>query len=182
MKDELDEFGFPLFEQNPFPLAYLLTFRTYGTWLHGDKRTSVRRNANTRYGGHGITPSAPLTEFMRNTTSEPTLVLTPQQRTCIDTAIKEVCDVRKYVLLAQNVRTNHAHAVISAQQKPEKIVNDLKAYATRLLRTEGLCTPTEKVWSRGASTRYLWKPKHVDAAVDYVKYCQEDIPFEFRES
>jgi len=25
------------------PLAYLITFRSYGTWLHGDERGSVDR-------------------------------------------------------------------------------------------------------------------------------------------
>lgn len=80
-----------------------------------------------------------------------------------------------------NVRTNHAHAVVSATVNPEKIVNDFKAYATRRLRSEGLIGLERKVWSRGASTRYLWKPRHVLAAVDYVLYCQEDIPFEFKD-
>jgi len=83
---------------------------------------------------------------------------------------------------ALNVRTNHVHSVISAAIKPEKIVNDLKAYSTRRLRREWLIGRDEKVWSRGASTRYLWKPRHVTAAIDYVLYCQEDIPFEFNES
>jgi hypothetical protein len=31
------------------PLAYFITFRAYGTWLHGDKRGSVDRH-NNRYG------------------------------------------------------------------------------------------------------------------------------------
>ena len=28
------------------PLAYLITFRTYGTWLHGDSRGSTDRDHN----------------------------------------------------------------------------------------------------------------------------------------
>jgi hypothetical protein len=35
--DQLDEYGYERWEENTFPLAYLLTFRTYGTWLHGDE-------------------------------------------------------------------------------------------------------------------------------------------------
>jgi REP element-mobilizing transposase RayT len=177
----LDDYGFEVYEENSFPIAYLLTFRTYGTWLHGDERGSVRRNANTRYGESKITPSVPLAELMQNTKYAAALVLNPEQRKCVDIAIKEVCEVRKYLLRALNVRTNHAHAVVSAALKPEKIVNDFKVYATRRLRTEWLCPITQKVWARGASTRYLWKPRHVEAAVDYVKYCQEDLPFEFRD-
>jgi hypothetical protein len=32
----LDDYGFEIYEENEFPIAYLLTFRTFGTWLHGD--------------------------------------------------------------------------------------------------------------------------------------------------
>ena len=29
-----------------FPLAYFITIRTYGTWLHGDERSSTSRFRN----------------------------------------------------------------------------------------------------------------------------------------
>src|SRR5712691_1996686 len=31
------------FDDNEFPQAYLITFRCYGTWSHGDERGSMRR-------------------------------------------------------------------------------------------------------------------------------------------
>ena len=31
----LDDHGFEIYENNAFPQAYLLTIRTFGTWLHG---------------------------------------------------------------------------------------------------------------------------------------------------
>ncbi|MBK9165023.1 MAG: transposase [Acidobacteria bacterium] len=177
----LDDHGFEVYEENPFPIAYLLTFRTYGSWLHGDARTSVRRNGNNRYGGPTVKPSVPLLERMQEGGKQTPVVLNDRQRRCVEEAFKEVCEFREYGLLALNVRTNHAHIVSSGAVKPEKIVNDLKAYATRRLRAERLCGTDETVWSRGASTRYLWKPRHVEGAIDYVKYCQEDIPLEFRD-
>jgi REP element-mobilizing transposase RayT len=179
--EKVDDYGFELFETNEFPIAYLLTFRTYGTWLHGDERSSVRRNGNNRYGGPKLTASVPLRDLMRETQTRESFILDSAQRKCVEVANTEVCKFRNYVLRALNVRTDHGHAVVSAAIKPEKIVNDFKVYATRRLRSEGLCGPEEKIWSRGASTRYLWKPRHVLGAVDYVKYCQEDIPFEFRD-
>ena len=178
----LDDHGFEVYEENAFPIAYLLTFRTYGTWLHGDDRGSVRRNGNNIYGGPRIVPSIPLKEEMQNVRKGPPFLLDLQQRKCIEAAVIEVCEFRKYRQRAINVRTNHAHAVISATVKPEKIVNDFKVYATKALRSERLVSIEQKIWSRGASTRYLWKPRHVQAAVDYVLYCQEDIPFEFKDS
>jgi REP element-mobilizing transposase RayT len=170
------------YEENEFPIAYLLTFRTYGTWLHGDNRLSVGRNRNNKFGEPRIQPSVPLQEEMESKKHQPAVFLDENLRRLIAEAISEVCEHRNYLVQALNVRTNHVHSVISAAIKPEKIVNDLKAYSTRRLRREWLIGRDEKVWSRGASTRYLWKPRHVTAAIDYVLYCQEDIPFEFNES
>jgi len=32
------------FQQTDSPIGFLITFRSYGTWLHGDERGSVDRN------------------------------------------------------------------------------------------------------------------------------------------
>jgi hypothetical protein len=64
--------------------------------------------------------------------------------------------------------------VVSAQVKPEKIADAFKAYATRKLREKGLIGDEESPWSRGRSRRYIWKMHQVDAAIDYVLYCQGD--------
>jgi len=44
------------FDEDHTPMAYLITFRSYGTWLHGDKRGSVDRHHN-RYGAPLIPPN-----------------------------------------------------------------------------------------------------------------------------
>ena len=180
MSDELDDYGFPRFEQNEFPLAYLLTFRTYGTWLHGEAKGSVRRNEGTGFGRPMITPSVPLRKAMAAETTTP-MVFDDRQRKCVHGAILGVCETRNYLNRGMNVRRNHGHVVVTAATPPEKVVNEFKAYATRKLRKEGFIAADQRVWSRGASTRYLWKPAHVAAAIDYVLYCQEDIPFEFKD-
>ena len=46
-----------IWNDNEAPLAYLITVRTYGTWLHGDDRGSVDRFMNS-YRGAKI-PSRP---------------------------------------------------------------------------------------------------------------------------
>lgn len=177
----LDDYGFEIYEENDFPIAYLLTFRTFGTWLHGDQRGSVGRGGNNKYGAPKIAPNIPFEQSMQEECNQPAVMLDNNQRKFVGEAITEVCTHRGYLLRALNVRSNHVHSVVSMPIKPEKIVNDFKAYSTRKLRCESLVGDREKVWSRGASTRYLWKPRHVEAAIDYVLYCQEDIPFEFKE-
>jgi REP element-mobilizing transposase RayT len=170
-----------MYEESEFPLAYLLTFRTFGTWLHGDERGSIARNGKVIRTAVKLEPNVPLHEAMRAKSKQAAVTFDLEQRKIVTEAINEVCSHREYMLHAVNVRSNHAHAVISKAVKPEKIVNDLKAYATRRLRERWQFGSNERIWSRGASTRYLWKPRHLAGAVDYVLYCQEDIPFEFRD-
>jgi len=175
---KLDEHGFERYEENQYPIAYLLTFRTYGTWLHGDERKSMQRSRDDRFSTVRLEPNVPLHEKMTEKLSQSPTILSPGQRQIVEASIRETCDFRRYRLLAVNIRTNHAHAVISAAATPEKIVNDLKSYATRRLREVGEAGHREKIWSRGASTRYLWKPRFVEAAIEYVLYSQGDVPFE----
>ncbi|MFL6466717.1 MAG: hypothetical protein ACJ72Z_02025, partial [Pyrinomonadaceae bacterium] len=81
---------------------------------------------------------------------------------------------KKHQLHALNVRSNHVHAVLTAQRKPERIIVELKTNATKFLREAGQVGPEERVWSRGKSRRYLWKPRNVIAAVNYVLFGQGD--------
>jgi len=174
----LDEYGFETYEGNEFPLAYLITIRTFGTWLHGDERHSVDRHRRNIYGTPDIAPNQKLEEIMRSERKQPPVVLNESQRRTVESAIRELCEKRKYFLRAINVRTNHAHAVVSAQAKPERIADAFKAFATKKLREENLCAKDLRIWSRGRSRRYLWKPRHVAKAIDYVLFGQGDEPFD----
>ena len=51
-------------DDNEFPLAYLLTFRTYGTWHHGDERGSVDRRSFNKFGNADITPTVGALEIL----------------------------------------------------------------------------------------------------------------------
>lgn len=173
----LDDYGFEVYEENDFPLAYLLTFRTFGTWLHGDARGPVGKNGKNIYGTPEIAPNVGLRNEMTSEMKQSSVILN-KPREVVEVAIQDLCTRRGYVLRAVNARSNHVHSVVSAQMKPERIIVALKAYATKGLREEVLVSPETRVWSRGRSRRYLWKPKHVQAAIDYVLYSQGDMPFE----
>ena len=177
----LDDYGFEVYENNEFPLAYLITFRTYGTWLHGDERGSIRRNRKAEKESKWIPINIPLMEKMQSELKAPPIFLNQEQRNVVDAAIREVCNIREHRLHALNVRTNHCHAVIGARCRPERLADALKAYSTRRLREHRLIAGDIQVWARGRSCRYLWKPRHVAGAVDYVLYGQGDLPFELED-
>jgi len=164
-------------DENEYPLAYLITFRTYGTWLHGDERQSMDRHGKNIYGNPTIAPNKNLSDLMTQNQRLESFVLNGKQRSVVERAIRDVCSIRGYSLIAINVRTNHAHSVVSAPKKPELLITAFKSNATRELKTAGLISSTQQVWSRGGSRRYLWKPNHVEGAVNYVLYGQgDDLP------
>jgi REP element-mobilizing transposase RayT len=164
-------------DDNAVPLAYLITFRTYGTWLHGDKRYSMDRHGKNIYGTPKVLPSRNLNRLMDENQASGAFLLDGPRRGVVESAIRSVCSFRGYGLLAINIRTNHAHSVVAAPEKPEVLINAFKSNATRELRAAGLVGGGQQVWSRGGSRRYLWKPNHVEGAVNYVLYGQgDDLP------
>ena len=76
--------------------------------------------------------------------------------------------LRHWNLLAAHVRNHHVHLVAEAEARPERILKDLKANASRCLNRLGLDEPSRKRWARHGSMRWLWKPQSVPAAIRYV--------------
>jgi len=151
----------------PFPLAYLITFTCYGTWLHGDKRGSVDRDHN-QFGEPFVEGDDEREQKEFKRLKHAPVYLTPEQRDHIAQSLREVCEFRGWKLLEVNVRTNHVHVVVAAQDEPKKIVRDLKSRCTMNLKGSGLFTQ-EKLWTRKGSGRYLWNDDAVNAACKYVR-------------
>lgn len=160
------------FDDNEFPLAYLITFRCYGTWLHGDQRRSMNRKQNV-YGTPRIAPKPGLESSEHRQLQHEPVMLNAKQRTVVEKAVREVCLHHKYQLRAINVRTNHVHTVVSAVREPEPILHAFKAYSTRALRRGGLLKVSVKPWARHGSTIYLWKERDIEKAVEYVLLGQD---------
>jgi len=158
-------------------LAYFISFRTYGTWLHGDKRGSIDRFHN-RFRSPYLPPNERWRSYNDQRLKAKPLILKARQRSSIEVAIRETCDIRKWSLLAINVRTNHVHTVVSASlKKPELVLNALKANATRQLRQDGLWPHSFSPWADKGSKRRLWNERSVERAIDYVLHGQgDDLP------
>lgn len=112
----LDDHGFEIYEENPFPLGYLITFRTYGTWLHGDQRTSMQRVHDENDRSVCLAPNVPLEDRMFEELKQAPTVLSRNQRIVVEAAIRETCEFRSYGLPALNVRSNHAHVVVFSRR------------------------------------------------------------------
>ncbi len=154
-------------------VAYFLTFRCYGTWLHGDAKFSVDKQHN-QWGEEFVEPDAANERFSLNRMKQGAQLLTPEQRLCVENTIQEVANYRGWSLHALNVRTNHVHAVVGAEVPPEKVLNDFKSYSTRRLREANFTAQHTEIWASHGSTIYLWDCQSFETACDYVSNRQDE--------
>jgi REP element-mobilizing transposase RayT len=150
------------------PLAFFITFRSYGTWLHGDERGSIDRFHNAYK-----SPYLPENQFWRENNASKLknapVKLDAQMRRLVSDAIRDCCVQRKWELLALNPRTNHVHSVVvTGAMRGEPALNAFKGNATRFLREGGAWTSERTPWARKGSCRSLWNERSVANAVDYV--------------
>lgn len=152
--------------------SVFLTFTTYGTWLHGDERGSYLRKGKTLR-EHFIAPDPALEATMRERLKGSPLVLDDAMRQAVDAAIREHCALKGWRVHALNVRTNHVHGVLNAPGvRGERVLNEIKAWATRALRTRKLVAYDQPVWTRRGSIVVLDNEAGFCAAVKYVLHGQ----------
>lgn len=150
---------------NDEPLAYFLTWTTYGTWLSGDSRgwTAWKRGQQP--------PDPKLNARMRSRMVESELRLDPEQIQIVEQTIKAHCTHRNRTLHALSVQPNHVHVVVTAPgYRPETVLDQLKAWSTRRLKAQ---MPSRKHWwTEGASERWINDQTGFEAAIQYVAEAQ----------
>jgi hypothetical protein len=154
----------------PDPLAFFLTWTTYGTWLPGDDRGWVERGK-----GHQLPDSMRKREAELRMT-EDACVLDDEQRELVEQTIEAHCPIRGWELHAVNCRTNHVHVVVSANRAPNVVREQFMAWCTRKLRELEIARSRdpqaplrENWWTERGSERWIGDKESLDAAILYVR-------------
>ena len=163
----------------PEPLAYFLTWSTYGTWLPGDERGWIER-------GKGWQLPDPIRKLEAGARmSEDACRLDGEQRDVVERQVAETCKIRGWELHAVNCRSNHLHVVVAASQAPKIVRSQLEAWCTRRLKeleadrqlTEGRmmdhATIRENWWAERGSQRFINDEESLEAANLYVRDGQD---------
>ncbi len=148
------------------PVAFFLTWSTYGSWLPGDSRGWVDN--------HGVMrpPNDRLRRFVAGTLRGPPVILASAQRQLVERAVAEQCGFRVWTLHAVNCRTSHVHAVVTASgRRPDEVLRHLKAWCSRQLSQGRKRSRTW--WSRGGSVRWMFDMHAVESVIAYVRECQD---------
>jgi len=165
----------PYEASQPDPLAFLLTWSTYGVWLPGDTRGWTKESVGEQ------PPNRLIERDAKHRMKEVPVKLIGPQRTVVDTTIRKHCEIRGWELLAVNCRSNHVHVVVAAAEHPDEVRSQFKAWCSRRLseleRATGGSTNGKRTWwGEGGSSRYLFDEKSLDAAIAYVRDAQDERP------
>jgi REP element-mobilizing transposase RayT len=147
---------------NVTPLAYHITWTTYGSWLPGDRRGWVRRGASAVQ-----VPDSETEDQARAAMAEASVVLTESQREVVAQTVRDHCLIRRWTLHAVNARSNHVHVVATAGVSPERVLDQLKAWCSRRLNA-ATCDLPAKWRTYHGSTKYIWDEPYLREAIDYV--------------
>jgi REP element-mobilizing transposase RayT len=152
----------------PDPIAYFITWTTYGTWLSGDERGWVEHEK-------GIQPPNPERKAAAQALmTEEACTLDAEQRRLVEETIARHCQIRGWTLHAVNCRTNHVHVVVSANRDPDDVREQFKAWCMRKLkeleRTRlGPNKPIrENWWTERGSCRSINDDEGLEAVIRYV--------------
>lgn len=144
----------------------LITWTTYGTWLHGDARGSVTRETN-QVGRPYDVRDADRRDRARRMRLQDVFVMDDARRRCVEDAVRAHAEHRGWRIHALNVRTNHVHVVVSAEVEPEKVMGQFKSWASRALH-DGYVATDRKIWTRHGSTRWIKTDASLQRAIEYV--------------
>ena len=159
------------FRDDHTPVGFLISFRCFGTWLHGDRRGSVDRFRNV-YGTPKLGPEPARVRYERKLMTQSPVRLNAKRRAAAEKGVKEACQKRGWELWAVNARTNHVQSVVTANCNSKKVLSALKAYATKAMRETGCWQSEQSPWSFRGSRRSLWTQKDLTSAIVYVLYEQ----------
>jgi REP element-mobilizing transposase RayT len=143
------------------PLAYLITWTTYGSWLPGDTRGWVEK------GKAGIQePDDPRQCAAQQQLLEAPVLLDGEQRGVVEATIRAHCEFRGWQIHAVNARSNHVHVVVTADVAPEAVMAQLKAWCSRRLNERG--TPRDHWWTKHGGTKWINEEAYLQNAIGYV--------------
>ncbi len=143
----------------------MLTWTTYGTWLQGSKKGSVKQG---KVRGENI---ALKIDCRKKLKSSP-VRFRHKEKEIVREAILKASKRFKQKILAIAVCSNHLHIVCEYVEVPIGVLVGYYKYAGRTaLQKSGY---NGKVWTRGYDKRFCFNKEELAAKIKYVQKHQED--------
>jgi len=150
------------------PVAYHITFGTYGTRLHGDTRGTVDRRHNTP--GEPVLGRRDSWQRVEEARlRHPPVLLTLQQRLYAQRAIADVCERGGWQLHITACQSDHVHVLLSAEQDGAAVRRWLKTWLGLALSERWPPPRGRSWWAEGGSVKWLWDERSVERVFQYIE-------------
>ena len=150
------------------PLAYHITFGTYGARLHGDPRGTVDRRQSAH--GQPIVDCSEGRQRMeaRQLKHQPVLH-TAEQRAYAQDAIKQVCLQGEWELIQTACGSDHVHVLLSSDRDPKAIRRWLKRWLGQAMSARWPLSEGQSWWAKGGSAKYVWDQEYLCSVDEYLR-------------
>jgi REP element-mobilizing transposase RayT len=151
-----------------YPLAYHITFGTYGTRLHGDERGTVDRRANQP--GEAIVGAEPEWEWLEyNKLRFPPREFDVSQRRLVEQLIPDICTHGGWRLHACAAGKDHVHTLLTAEADGDVIRKLLKRWLGQSLAAYiMLLDPEQTFWAECGSVKWVWTDEYFARVTKYI--------------
>jgi REP element-mobilizing transposase RayT len=147
-----------------YPLAYHITWGTYGTRLRGGDAPYVDRKHN-QYGTPLPPPNPAVAHADRDRMKYDPVYLTEEQRSTVRDAVLDVARRYHWHIHTEAANTDHIHVVITAKREGEALRDALKAVACKALNKK---FGKREWWAEKGSAKYIWDEAYLQNAIEYV--------------
>jgi len=154
--------------QQATPLAYHITFGTYGARLHGDEKGTVDRRTNV--------PGTPVVgeiDARRRIEMDrmrfPPVFLTAEQRRHAEAVIPEICTRGGWTHHVSAAGPDHVHVVLTTDRDGQKVRHWLKRWLGESLSARWRLIVGQSWWAEGGSVKRIWENRYFREAVEYVR-------------
>ncbi len=142
-------------DMNDRPLAYHITFGTYGTRLHGGERASVDRRHNTP--GEPVLGRIESWERVeRHRMRFPPVRLTPAQRLYVEEVVPQVCQRGGWTYHIAACGEDHMHVLLSTDASGNAVRRWLKVWLGQALGQRWSMEKGRRWWANGGSVKWVW--------------------------
>jgi REP element-mobilizing transposase RayT len=150
-----------------FPLAYHITFGTYGTRLHGDDRGTVDRSLNN-FGDPIIGGDQDWNRMERRMLRFEPRKLTVDQRLFVEQSLPQICARGGWQFIEVAAASDHVHNMIAANADGSAVRKWLKRWLGEALSARWLLQPREVWWAECGSVKWIWTEDYFERVEQYV--------------
>ena len=149
------------------PLAYHVTFGTYGTRLHGDYRATVLRAMNRP--GTPVFREDPLRlKCERNLMQFAPVLFRQEQREFIEASVPSICQRGGWEYRIAAAGPDHVHVLLSANADGGAVRKWLKRWRGEMLSERWPLAVGRTWWADGGSVKSIWQEGYLRRAFKYI--------------